>query len=79
MRKGLKEIALAIASLILAFVSLFNPLVCRIAVFIIYLGLAYIFLWSGILNFVFSKEAPSLEEYLKEIDDIKRKYGVKEE
>ncbi len=79
MKEGLKEIALGILAIALALLSVVNGLVCRIAVALLYLALAYVLIWSGSLSILFSKEAPSIEEFLKEIEEIKKKYGVKEE
>jgi len=78
MRSGIKEIALGVLSLVLGILSLVNSLACKVAVFLLYIGLAYAFFWSGFLNALFSKEAPSTEEFLKEVEEIKRKYGLSE-
>jgi len=78
MKRGVKEVVLGIISLALGTLSLVNPLACRVAVFLLYLGLAYALFWSGFLNVLFSKETPSTEEFLKEIEEIKKKYGVSE-
>ncbi len=79
MREGLKEIVLGVAAIVIALLSLVNTMACRVATALLYLGLAYVLIWSGSLSMLFSKEAPSTEEFLKEIEEIKKKYGVKEE